>query len=247
MGILNRVSDHTVIAVLVGILALFTTAAIGYIRGEQRRRDERAAIYIRQLEEHERQLRAQGALIEAIAEDYDPAPEHAERRRKLPEGWSIINGGGVLLLLAALGAWIRAHWRTIASTAAAAASITAIAVLAHPPTEPHPLTAPQHTATPTRTAPTAFTAPHAPKPTPTTKPAHTPRSTTAPPPPTLPPSPDGAASADQPIPASPTAPPPPTPSRAPSTSPSPAAPRPTASCPLGMTLRLNPIRIILCG
>lgn len=225
-------SDHTVIAILVGVLTLFA-AAIGRILGEQHRREQRAATYIRLIEEHEQRLRAHGAIIHTIAEDYDPEPERG-KRRSLPEGWKIIDGGGALILIGALGAWLRGHWRAIATaaTTTGATSLTAVAILGHGAPAPHPLLG-RHPS-PLRASRTAFTTPIAP----TTRTAQTPRATTAPP--TTPPRrQDGDGPPAQPamVPPIPSALAP-SPSLSPGPIPTLTIPATTAGCAADLTIRL---------
>src|SRR5579885_2118337 len=133
-------SDHTVIAILVVVLAVLA-GGLGYGLGEHRRHRDETDTYIHQLEDrvdaNAQRLRAHGALIEVIAEDYDPPAETQappkQRRRKLPEGWSVIEGGGALVLLFGLSAWIRKHWRSFATAVAASGvtAVVAVALLAH--------------------------------------------------------------------------------------------------------------------
>lgn len=240
-------SDHTVIAILVGVLALLA-GGLGYGLGEQRRHRDETTQYAHhlegQIEEHERRLRAHGALIEVIAEDYDPPSETAPRkeRRKLPEGWAVYKGGGALLLLAALGSWIRRHWRKIAvaTVAASAGAAVTLGLLAHgAPPGRRPFAG---------RPPSPPASASAARPLPTTKPGHTPRRTLAPTP-----VPPVRRRQPSPIPSparsSPPTPPPrpaPGPVRS-SAKPSPTPkPTPKTACPVGVAVQLGAIGVTIC-
>jgi hypothetical protein len=236
-------SDHTVIAILVGVLTLFA-AAIGHIYGQFHRHQQRVADRERRLEE---QVRAQGALLHVIAEDYEPTEpteRDAEERRA---AFRLLEGGGGVLLLAALSAWLRAHWRGLSTAlaGAGASSILGAALLAHgTPIAAHPgaAPAPSHAATATAHR----------RPNPITKPRQGPR-VTPPLPPVIPLRSRRPTQAASPTPsATGPKPPPPLsyiPSLNTSTSPIPApipTPTATATCPLGTTLHLAAIGIALC-
>lgn len=90
------VGEHTSIAIILSTLLTVdgTLAALGYALGRLRReRDERAE-YIRQLQEHERRIRANTALIGAIADGLErPLPRSPRRHYTLPDGWGVYPGG----------------------------------------------------------------------------------------------------------------------------------------------------------
>lgn len=234
-------SDHTVIAILVVVLALLA-GGLGYGLGEQRRHRDETDTYVHTLEEHERRLRAHGALIDVIAEDYDPVNGNEPTPEQRRAAFKLIRGGGasgVILLLAGVLAWLRKHWRELA-TAVAASGVTAViavAVLARgaPPTPPHAGRSPS----PPGVTQTAFTT----APSPTTKPGRTPRRV-APPPPVIatrrkPSSP--AAGKSRPAPP----PPRPSPSRSP-TPPHTPTPSPSPTCPVGVAVHLPGAGITIC-
>lgn len=239
-------TDHTVIAILVGVIALLA-AAIGYGLGEHRTTLEKIAEHDHAIEENRTRLRAQSALIQVVAEDYDPPPPtqaaEQQRRRKLPEGWAVIEGEGALAVIALLGNRFRGHWRSVAAaaTAAGAVALVGVALLTHGSPPPrHPAIGPPASST----SSTAYSSPSATPGAPTTKPGHTPRRTL---PPSLVPPVRRRSPQPAPSPARSSPPPRPLPSQSPSRRPPPPKPRPSPStCPVGVAVQLPGVGVTVC-
>lgn len=236
-------TDHTVIAILVGVIALLA-AAIGYGLGEHRTTLEKLAQHDHAIAENRQRLRAQGALIQVVAEDYDPPPAaepaDQQKRRKLPEGWAVIEGEGALAIIALLAERLRRHWRSVAAAATAAGTIAlaGAALFAHgAPPLPNPAIGPPASAA----SSTAYGSPSGSPATSTTKPGHTPRRTL---PPSLAPPVRRRTPQPAPSPVLNTAPPRPSPvpSRRPPPKPSPSP----STCPVGVAVHLPVAGITIC-
>lgn len=83
------VGEHTLLLIILStLLPVFGVAC--YTLGKLRRVLAARANYIRKLQEHERIIRANRALIEAIAKNYEPAEQSSRRHHcHLPDGWDV--------------------------------------------------------------------------------------------------------------------------------------------------------------